>query len=146
MATGDPGLDLIGLIGGVVLNGMGASAERRVPPPRASALRDAGHTDPQSWEPYTFEVTTVEATRAGLLRAALVDRVSDCSWPIERNVVEQSCFRVANGRRARDRGCSKAAVRIWSELADVAVWEQGGLRPSLARLSPNSWPRSTCPG
>ena len=71
MATGDPGLDLIGLIGGVVLNGIGTINRAQSAAASANALRlNAGHADLATWEPYTFEVTTVEATRTGHLRAA----------------------------------------------------------------------------
>ena len=136
MATGDPGLDLIGLIGGVVLNGMGAFSRAQ----NEAAARQRLAVTPatlatQSWEPYTFEVTTVEASRAGLLRAALVDRVSNLAWPIERNVVERRSFRVANGRRARDRGLLEGGGADLVETADLAVWEQGGLRPSLLAVA-----------
>jgi hypothetical protein len=136
MATGDPGLDLIGLIGGVVLNGIGTINRAQ----SAAAMRERLAATPatltsQTWEPYTFEVTTVEATRTGQLRAALVDRRSDRAWPIEREVVEQSRFRVANGRRARDRGLLEGGGTDLADSADVAGWEQGGLRPSLAGLA-----------
>ncbi|MFL5336874.1 MAG: hypothetical protein ACJ8H8_27785 [Geminicoccaceae bacterium] len=136
MATGDPGLDLIGLIGGVVLNGVGAINRAQ----SAAAMRERLAGTPatltsQSWEPYTFEVTTIEAARSGQLRAALVDSRSNRAWPMEREMVEQRRFRVANGRRARDRGLLEGGGADLVETADVAVWEQGGLRPSLAGLA-----------
>ena len=136
MATGDPGLDLIGLVGGVVLNGMDRFSRAQ----KAAALRERLAATPatltsQSWEPYTFEVTTVETMRTGELRAALVDRSSGLAWPVERNIVERRSFKVASGRRARDRGLLEGGGAGLVETADVAVWEQGGLRPSLLAVS-----------
>ena len=136
MATGDPGLDLIGLVGGVVLNGMDRFSRAQ----KAAALRERLAATPatltsQSWEPYTFEVTTIETMRTGELRAALVDRSSGLAWPVERNIVERRSFKVASGRRARDRGLLEGGGAGLVETADVAVWEQGGLRPSLLAVS-----------
>jgi hypothetical protein len=79
-------------------------------------------------------VTTVEAARAGVLRAALVDRELGRVWPIERRVHDKRRFEVAAGRSARDRQLLEGTGDAVATSADVAVWEQAGPRPSLTEL------------
>jgi hypothetical protein len=135
MATGDPTLDLIGLVAGTVLQGIddaldGGAAARL----RARLAATPPTLEEGDWEPYTFAVTTIEATRQGRLRAALVERATGAAWHLDRPVVERRRFRVAEGRRARDRGLLEGGGDGLAATTDVAVWEQAGLRPSLAGL------------
>jgi hypothetical protein len=135
VATGDPALDLVGLIAGSVLEGLDAAFDGR----RAAAIKERlGATPPTLaepvWEPYSFEVTTIEATREGLLRVRLVDRATLEAWLFQEPVVERRRFRVATGRRARDRSLLEGGGGDLAATTDIAVWEQAGLRPSLSGL------------
>ena len=135
VATGDPGVDLIGLLAGSVLQGIGAALDGQA----ASTARSRLAATPPSlaeaaWEPYAFEVTTIEAARSGDLRARLIDRATASAWALEEPVVERRLFRVASGRRSRDRGLLEGGGSDLVATADIAVWEQAGLRPSLAGL------------
>ena len=135
VATGDPGVDLIGLLAGSVLQGIGAALDGQA----ASAARSRLAATPPTlaeaaWEPYAFEVTTIEAARSGDLRARLIDRATASAWALEEPVVERRLFRVASGRRSRDRGLLEGGGSDLAATADIAVWEQAGLRPSLAGL------------
>ncbi len=135
LATGDPGIDLIGLIAGGVLQGIDAALAGRA---EAGLRAELAATPPTlaepRWEPYSFEVTTIEATRSGRLRVQLVDRASDRAWSLDEPVVERRRFRVAAGRRARDRGLLEAGGDGLVAMTTVAVWEQEGLRPNLTWL------------
>jgi hypothetical protein len=135
LATGDPGIDLIGLIAGGVLQGIDAALAGRAEAGLRAALAATPPTlaEPR-WEPYSFEVTTIEATRSGRLRVQLVDRTSDRAWDLDEPVVERRRFRVASGRRARDRGLLEAGGDGLVAMTTVAVWEQEGLRPNLTWL------------
>jgi hypothetical protein len=135
LATGDPGIDLIGLIAGGVLQGIDAALMGRA---EAGLRAELAATPPTvaepRWEPYSFEVTTIEATRSGRLRVQLVDRASDRAWSLDEPVVERRRFRVAAGRRARDRGLLEGGGDGLVAMTTVAVWEQEGLRPNLTWL------------
>lgn len=135
LATGDPGLDLIGLVAGGILGGVATISDGR----RAAALRQRlaatpPRLDAVAWEPYSFAVTTIEASRRGAVRAWLLDRSSGQAWSIEDTIQETSRFRVAEGRRARDRGLLEGGGDGLLETEDVAAWEQGGVRPHLTSL------------
>jgi hypothetical protein len=135
LATGDPSLDLIGLAVGGVLAGIDlfrrGQAERQ-------AMEALAATPPTlenvAWEPYTYEATTVDAERAGRLRMALVDRRSGRSWQATDEVIETRRFVVAAGRHAKDRDLLEGHGGNVVTEADVAVWEQAGLRPPLSVL------------
>jgi hypothetical protein len=135
VATGDPGLDLIGLVAGSVLQGIDAALDGHA----AGALRARLAATPPTlaeavWEPYAFDVTTIEAARSGIVRARLLDRATGTGWTLEEPMVERRLFRVANGRRARDRGLLDGGGSDLAAMADIAVWEQSGVRPSLTSL------------
>jgi len=135
LATGDPGLDLIGLLAGGVLDGIDRFRRGRA----AEQARDAlaampARLEEPVWEPYSYEVTRIEATREGWLRAALVDRRADRAWVVERAVRETRRFDVATGRSAKDRALLEGPDDAVATAADVAVWEQVGLQPSLSGL------------
>ena len=135
VATGDPATDLIGLVAGTVLQGIGAALDGRA----AAAARERLAATPATlsepvWEPYAFSVTTIEAARQGRVRARLVDRAAATAWLLDQPLVEQRRFRVADGRRARDRSLLEGGGSDLAATADLAVWEQAGLRPSLAWL------------
>ena len=134
LATGDPALDLIGLVAGTVLEGIGTALDGR----SEAALRAELAATPRTlsepvWEPYVFAVVTLEASRRGRIRAWLLDRASGLAWAFDQPVLEQRRFRVAQGRRARDRGLLEGGDGL-ATLAEVAVWEQSGLRPNLSGL------------
>lgn len=135
IATGDPATDLIGLVAGTVLQGIGAAVDGRA----AAAVRERLAATPATlsepvWEPYTFSVTMIEAARQGRVRARLVDRAAATAWLLDQPLIEQRRFRVADGRRARDRSLLEGGGSDLAGTADLAVWEQAGLRPSLAWL------------
>ena len=135
LATGDPGLDLIGLVAGSVLDGITAAVDQH----QADALRrrladTPARLDEVDWEPYSFEVTTLEAARAGGVRAFLVDRRTGDVFALEDSLRETRRFRVAQGRRARDRGLLEGGGDGLVDPADVAAWEQSGVRPGLISL------------
>ena len=133
--TGDAGLDLIGLVAGGVLGGIANVVDAG----RADALRERLEATPQRldesiWEPYSFGVTTVEATRKGPFRAQLIDRSTGEAWAVEDTLVARRRFRVAEGRRARDRGLLEGGGDGLVDPADVTAWEQAGVQPGLAFL------------
>lgn len=135
IATGDPGVDLIGLVAGGVLSGIDLFRRRG----EAEELRGALADTPASleepiWEPYSYSVTTFEASRTGPLRAALVDRAQGRSWSIDLSVREARTFRVASGRHVKDRAVLEGADATISVPADLDVWEEGGLKPSTGEL------------
>ena len=81
LATGDPGLDLIGLAAGSILGGIDLFRRGQAERQAEEALAATPPTvENVAWEPYTYEATTVEAARAGRLRVALVDRGQHRSW------------------------------------------------------------------
>ena len=134
VATGDPALDLIGLVAGTVLEGIGTALSGR----SEAALRAELAATPRTlreaaWEAYAFEVVTLAASRRGRIRAWLLDRARGLAWGLDQPVLEERRFRVAQGRRARDRGLLEGGDGL-AAPAEVAVWEQSGLRPSLAAL------------
>lgn len=135
LATGDPALDLIGLVAGGVLGGIDLfrrrSEEERL---RASLAATPNAFEEPVWEPYTYEVTTIEATRIGPLRAALVDWRLGRSWIVERTVRDLRSFWVAKGRHARDRDLIEGRDGVAATPADLDVWERGGLRPTLSEI------------
>jgi hypothetical protein len=144
--TGDAGLDLIGLVAGGVLGGIANVVDAG----RADALRERLAATPQRldetiWEPYSFEVTTVEATRKGPFRAQLFDRSTGEVWAVEDTLVARRNFRVAEGRRARDRGLLEGGGDGLVDPTDVTAWEQAGVQPGLAfllaALPEQSWAR-----
>jgi hypothetical protein len=135
LATGDPSLDLIGLVAGSVLDGIAAAVDAH----HASAIRDRLASTPArlgevAWEPYSFEVTTVEATRSGSVRAFLLDRGTGGVFPLEETLHETRRFRVAQGRRARDRGLLEGGGDGLVDPDEVTAWEQASIRPSLVSL------------
>ena len=135
LATGDPTLDLIGLVAGAALQGIGDALDGSTNAALRARLAETPPTlEGGEWEPYAFAVTTVEAAREGRLRAALVERATGATWHLDRPVLERRRFRVADGRRARDRGLLEGGGDGLVETADVAVWEQAGLQPSVAGL------------
>ena len=135
LATGDPGLDLIGLLAGGVLDGIDrfqrGSAEKQT---RAALAATPASLEQVVWEPYTYEVTTVEAARSGILRAALVDRRLGLAWPVERPMRETHRFGVAAGQNVKDRQLLENPGGDLVVAADVTVWEHAGLQPSLTGL------------
>jgi hypothetical protein len=135
LATGDPSLDLIGLAASGVLAGIDlfrrGQAERQVNEALAATPPTVEHV---AWEPYTYEVTTVEAERTGRSRMALVDRRLGRSWQATHEVLETRRFVVAAGRHAKDRDLLEGYGGNVVTAADVAVWEQAGLRPPLSAL------------
>lgn len=135
MSTGDPGIDLIGMLAGAVLDGIDLVGRQR----RAANLRTALAETPASvdepvWQPYTFRVSTLQAERASYLRAALVDRTSGAVWYVAEPLREVKTFRIAAGRHARDRELLEARAGIAASEADIDVWEEGGLRIALSEL------------
>ena len=133
LATGDPGLDLIGLVAGGILGGAAAIVDGR----HASDLRRRLASTPPRigdvvWEPYSFEVTTLEASRRGPLRARLLDRGAGTVWSVEETIQETGRFRVAAGRRARDRGLLEGGGDGLRDAEDVTAWEQDGVQPRLS--------------
>lgn len=135
MATGDPGIDLIGLIASSVLDGLDLVGRYR----RADQLREARAATPAAveetnWQPYTFSVATVQAERASYLRAALVDRVAGSVWSIAEPLREVKVFRIATGRHVNDRELIEHRAGVAVTEADVEVWEEGGLRLALGDL------------
>ena len=136
IATGDPTIDLIGIVAGGILNGIGSIWRGRAEAEARAELADTPASLVETvWEPYTYQVTTLEAERTGVLRAALVDRPLGRSWPLEQTVRERRRFKVAIGRVPKDRGLLEGQAGDLVTSADVAVWEQGGLRPSIRRLA-----------
>ncbi len=135
LATGDPGLDLIGLLAGGVLDGIDrfrrGSMEKQT---RAALAATPASLEQVVWEPYTYEVSTIEAARSGVLRAALVDRRLGLAWPFERPMRETRRFSVAAGRNAKDRQLLESPGGDLVVAADVTVWEHAGLQPSLTGL------------
>ncbi|MGD9508691.1 MAG: hypothetical protein AB7I59_04240 [Geminicoccaceae bacterium] len=135
LATGDPGLDLIGLLAGSVLNGISATLDaQRIRTLRERLAATPARLEEAAWEPYSFEVSTVEAARAGKVRAVLLDRATGDVFPFEETVAETRRFRVAQGRRARDRGLLEGGGDGLVDSEVVAVWEQAGVRPGVVAL------------
>jgi hypothetical protein len=135
LATGDPGLDLIGLAASGVLAGIDlfrrGQAERQADEALAATPPTVEHV---VWEPYTYEATALEAERAGRLRMALVDRRLGRSWQATHEVLETRRFVVAAGRHAKDRDLLEGYGGNVATMADVTVWEQAGLRPPVSVL------------
>ena len=135
LSTGDPGLDLIGLLVGGVLDGIDQFRRGRATDQARDKLAAMpARLEEPVWEPYTYEVTQIEAARRGILRAALVDRGVGRAWVIERPTQETRRFDVATGRSAKDRQLLEGPGGAAATTADIAVWEQVGLQPSLAGL------------
>lgn len=150
VATGDPALDLVGLIAGGLLRGIGAIWRGREENEARAALAATPSTLAQTdWEPYTYQVTSLDAERAGRLRATLLDRTRGLSWALDRTVRERRRFKVVSGRLPKDRDLLEGGTAGLVTAADVTVWERGGLRPSLGELAamlpavPNAVPRDT---
>lgn len=136
IATGDPTIDLIGIVAGGILNGVGSIWRSRAEAEaRAELAATPASLAETVWEPYTYQVTTLEAERTGVLRAALVDRRLGHSWPLEQTVRERHRFNVATGRVPKDRGLLEGRAAELVTSADVTVWEQGGLQPSISWLA-----------
>lgn len=133
--TGDPGIDLIGLLAGGALGILGR-AEREAEQAKAEEALDAtpATIEQAVWEPYTYEVSITEAQRSGWLRAALLDQAAGRAWPLRREVLEARSFRVASGRRADDRELLESQGGAATSPAAVKAWEGGGLRPALSQL------------
>jgi hypothetical protein len=135
MATGDPGIDLIGLVAGSILGGIDALGRGRDAEELEAELATTPRTlEEPVWEPYTYEVTTVETARRGRLRAALVDREQGRSWQVATELRETASFRVASGRHPKDRDLLERQGGGVVLPADVTVWERGGLQPPLSRV------------
>jgi hypothetical protein len=135
MATGDPGLDLIGIVAGTILGGFGAVGRAREEQEIEAALAATPRSfEEPVWEPYTYEVTSVEAARRGWLRAALVDRDLDRGWTVAAERRETRVFAVASGRHAKDRDLLEGHGGLLALPADLAVWEQAGLQPRLSEV------------
>jgi hypothetical protein len=135
LATGEPSVDLIGLLVGGILDGISRYRRGRAETQARDELAATPATlEEVIWEPYTYELTELEATRTGVLRAALVDRRLGRAWPIGREVRETRRFAVAAGRSPKDRPLLESASSDVVSRADVAVWEQAGLQPSLTQL------------
>ncbi|MEK0085464.1 hypothetical protein [Benzoatithermus flavus] len=135
MPTGDPGIDLIGLAVGGILDVLGSAqrAKERAEAKAALAATPASLTEPV-WEPYTYEVATVEAQRTGWLRAALLDRGEGRSWSLRREAQEARTFRVASHRSPKDRDLLENRGGTVVTPADVGLWESGGLRPAVSQV------------
>ncbi|MFO1048022.1 MAG: hypothetical protein U1E52_09015 [Geminicoccaceae bacterium] len=135
LATGDPGLDLIGLVAGGILGGAAAIVDgRRSADLRRRLASTPPRLDDVAWEPYSFEVTTLEAARRGPVQARLLDRGTGTVWSVEDTILETGRFRVAAGRRARDRGLLEGGGDGLRDAEEVAAWEQSGVQPSLSSL------------
>lgn len=146
IATGDPTIDLIGLVAGGLLEGIGAIWRGRAEGEAREALAatPSAFVEPV-WEPYTYELTTVETERSGRLRATLIERADGTSWALDRIVHEDRRFKVAVGRVPKDRDLLEDKGGDIVTTADVAVWERGGLRPSLTWLA-NALPSAPAGG
>lgn len=134
MATGDPAIDLIGLVAGTVLGGIDAVRRRQAENEVLAALETTPRQIEEAvWEPYTYELNTVEAERAVSLRLALVDRAAGRFWPVVSRTRETRRFAIAEGRHAKDRDLLEGGGDAVLE-ADLDVWEQGAVRLRLSHV------------
>lgn len=136
LATGDPTVDLIGLLAGSVLDGIDLFQRRYQEQQLREELAATPATSEEAvWEPYTYGVTTFEVAREGLFRAALVDWRAGRSWTVDWPVRERRTFRVAKGRHSKDRDLLEGHGGGVASEADLDAWESGGLRPALSEVA-----------
>jgi hypothetical protein len=133
MATGEPSLDLIGLVGGAVIRGID-----RLRPGRGEAAEQLAKTEryieTPVYEPYTYEINAFEVGRVGALELVLLDRRSGRAFDARHTVRERQTFAVAEGRHRADRGVLEGTGPGAVLPEDVAVFEGTPPRPRLSEL------------
>jgi hypothetical protein len=133
MATGEPSLDLIGLVGGAVIRGI-----NRLRPGRAKASEQLAKTEryleTPVYEPYTYDISAFEVGRVGALEATLLDRAAGRAFEARHTMRERHTFAVAEGRHRADRGVLEGGGPGAVLPEDVAVFETSAPRPRLSDL------------
>lgn len=132
-ATGDPMIDLVGLVAGTVIRGVGALGPARERASDALA-RTERYLEEPTFEPYTYRVSSFEVGRAAAMRLTLVDRPAGRAYEARHAMRERRTFPVAEGRRATDRGLLEGTGSQAVLPADVALFETGAPRPRLSDL------------
>lgn len=133
MATGDPSLDLIGLVGGTLIRGV-----NRLRAGRGDAAEQLARTEryleTPVYEPYTYEINALEVGRVGVLDIALLDRGAGRAYDARHTVRDRRTFAVAEGRHRADRGVLEG-TGVDAVLPEaVAVYETTAPRPRLSDL------------
>ena len=133
MATGEPSLDLIGLVGSAVIRGID-----RLRLGRAKASEQLASTEryleTPVYEPYTYDINAFEVGRVGALEVTLLDRAAGRAFEARHTMRERHTFAVAEGRHRSDRGVLEGGGPGAVLPEDVAVFETAAPRPRLSDL------------
>ena len=134
LATGDPSLDLIGLVAGTVLGGVDrlrrSQDKSALDQERATTDR---YVETEHWQPYTYEVTTMEVHRAAVVEVTLQD-------PDGPNLTARPLVRegrrldIAKGRSSRDRALIEGQGEQAATKDDLAVFRAQPPSPSVTDL------------
>lgn len=138
MRTGDPALDLVGLVAGGLIRGVGRLWSARDEAAAAGLGPDEGVAAPGPeaavYRPYTYEVSLFEMERAGVVGAALVDRAAGRVHEARHAVRERRTFPLAKGRHAADRGLLERTGRQAVLEADLDLFAEQPPRPRLSDI------------
>ena len=134
LATGDPSLDLIGLVAGTVLGGIDrlrhTQDKSALDQERATTDR---YLETEHWQPYTYDVTTMEVSRAAVVDVTLQDpdRPTLNARPLIR---EQRRLDIAKGRSSRDRALLEGQGEQAATKDDLALFRAQPPSPSVSGL------------
>jgi hypothetical protein len=132
-ATGDPALDLVGLVAGSVIRGLGRLGPGRGRPGETSGAADR-YLEQAVFEPYTYQLSSFEVGRVGTMDAALADRRAGTALEVAHTISERRVFPVASGRHRADRGLLEGGGPAGVLPEDVALFEAAPPRPRLSDL------------
>jgi len=125
LSTGDPLVDLIGMVAGSVIGGFDAVA-RRQELQELEARLDATATfieDP-ILTPYRYEQIALEAERRFALPVALHDRAAGALWRTTVTLAETERFAVADDRHPKDAETDQPARSRHVTSAELEMWRR----------------------
>jgi hypothetical protein len=126
LKTGDPLLDLIGIVANGVIGGIGAVSSHREMRAIEAALEDTPpFIEDPILTPYRYELVEVEAGRGAALPVALHDGSGGRAWRTWITLSEQRRFAIADERQAADTQPPPGRILALTTSDELARWRTG---------------------
>lgn len=136
LATGDPGIDLIGLLAETVLEGIDEVQRRMARGEVEAALANTPrHLETVLWEPYTYPASEVLAARGMPVRVTLSEATEPDRWQAAGVLREERTFQVAQRRHRKDKDLLEGDETAVTSEAEVLAWQQRPMRPKLSAVA-----------
>lgn len=125
LATGDPLLDLIGMVAGSVIGGVDAVVTgRELEELEATLDATPAYIEDPVLTPYRYERVDVAAERRFAVPVALHEQSTGAIWSTVITLSEAERFAVVDGRHAKDADNSQAADARSLTSAALAIWHR----------------------